>query len=71
MDVCEVDRKYLEGPIAISFIYPEALDGHRQSQVFSIIHIPEPTLVKGLPDAYEFQSNSIRGRYDATSPADL
>jgi len=76
MVVREVDRKYLENPvktppILLEVVHLEVLNGHRASQVFSIVHGCEPTMVGNAPDAYGFSLEKVRCRYDPAGFADL
>jgi hypothetical protein len=49
----DVGCKYLENTVGISLVHLETLDGHGGSQVFSVAHVCEPTVVVNVPDAYE------------------
>lgn len=69
--MCEIDQRYLENLVGISLIHPEALDGHRRSQVFSVAHVCKSAVVVNHPDVYGFVSEDIRGRYDPLGFADL
>jgi len=47
------------------------LDGHGESQVFSIAHVCEPTVTADPPDAYSILLKSVSARYDPVGFADL
>ena len=69
--MCEVDRKYLEHLVGITFVYLEVLDGHGTSQVFTVAHICEPTVVVDTSDVCDLVLEDICGGYDPLGIADL
>jgi len=61
----EVDQRYLEHPVGIPLIHPEAFDSYGQPRVFSIAHVCEPGVVMDSPSSYELPSENVGGGYDA------
>ena len=55
----EVNQRYLESLVRIPSDHLEALDGHGGSQVFSIAHVCEPTMIADPPDAYGPPLNKV------------
>lgn len=45
MTIYKVDRGYLENIVGVPLVHLEVLDGHGISQVFSVTHVCESTMV--------------------------
>jgi len=57
--MCEVDRQYLEHLFGITLVHFELLDGHGASQVFTVAHVGESTVVTNTSDVCDLVLKDI------------
>jgi len=59
MTICKVGGRYLENIAGITLVHLEVLDGHGTSQVFSITHICESTVVVNVSNVCDLALENV------------